>query len=218
MSISQWLSRATNWAKFSATAGLGVIHKGHLKEGRSLLAPYLPTGTGASSSAFSEGGALYGLGIIHANHGEKITDYLLTALTSTSGINGPSETIQHGACLGLGVAGMASGDRAIYNALADILNTDRAVAGEAAGLAIGLVMLGTGDAEALELLVNYGHNTEHEKIIRGVAIGIALIMYAKEDKADSLIEQLLRDKVGINSLTHSLTHSLSHSLTLSLTQ
>ena len=24
----EWLSRATNWAKFSATAGLGVIHKG----------------------------------------------------------------------------------------------------------------------------------------------------------------------------------------------
>lgn len=29
-----WLSRATNWAKFSATAGLGVIHKGHLENGQ----------------------------------------------------------------------------------------------------------------------------------------------------------------------------------------
>ena len=27
-----WLSRATNWAKFSATAGLGVIHRGHLAQ------------------------------------------------------------------------------------------------------------------------------------------------------------------------------------------
>ena len=27
-----WLSRATNWAKFSATAGLGVIHRGHLEQ------------------------------------------------------------------------------------------------------------------------------------------------------------------------------------------
>lgn len=27
-----WLSRATNWAKFTATAGLGVIHKGHLTQ------------------------------------------------------------------------------------------------------------------------------------------------------------------------------------------
>lgn len=28
----EWLSRATNWAKFSATAGLGVIHSGHLSQ------------------------------------------------------------------------------------------------------------------------------------------------------------------------------------------
>jgi len=42
-----WLSRATNWAKFSATAGLGVIHRGHLAEVKvtypscSTLLPYL---------------------------------------------------------------------------------------------------------------------------------------------------------------------------------
>lgn len=30
----EWLSRATNWAKFTATASLGVIHKvGRLHEG-----------------------------------------------------------------------------------------------------------------------------------------------------------------------------------------
>jgi hypothetical protein len=32
----EWLSRATNWAKFSATAGLGVIHSGHLAQVRFL--------------------------------------------------------------------------------------------------------------------------------------------------------------------------------------
>ncbi|GAV87808.1 hypothetical protein CFOL_v3_31234 [Cephalotus follicularis] len=31
--ITDWLSRATNWAKFSATTGLGVIHIGHLQQG-----------------------------------------------------------------------------------------------------------------------------------------------------------------------------------------
>lgn len=38
----KWLAKATNWAKFTATAGLGVIHKGHIKEGIKLLQPYLP--------------------------------------------------------------------------------------------------------------------------------------------------------------------------------
>ncbi|KAL0322669.1 UNVERIFIED_CONTAM: 26S proteasome non-ATPase regulatory subunitA [Sesamum angustifolium] len=69
-----WLSRATNWAKFSATAGLGVIHGGHLQQGRSLMAPYLPQGgAGGGGSPYSEGGALYALGLIHANHGRHQT-------------------------------------------------------------------------------------------------------------------------------------------------
>ncbi len=32
-----WLGRATNWAKFSATAGLGVTHKGNLRQSRTLM-------------------------------------------------------------------------------------------------------------------------------------------------------------------------------------
>jgi 26S proteasome regulatory subunit N2 len=38
----EWLSRASNWAKFSATAALGVIHMGQIKKGAALLDPYLP--------------------------------------------------------------------------------------------------------------------------------------------------------------------------------
>ncbi|XP_061364764.1 26S proteasome non-ATPase regulatory subunit 1 homolog A-like [Gastrolobium bilobum] len=80
-----WLSRATNWAKFSATAGLGVIHRGHLQQGRSLMAPYLPQGgTGGGGSPFSEGGALYALGLIHANHGEGIKQFIRDSLRSTT--------------------------------------------------------------------------------------------------------------------------------------
>lgn len=80
-----WLSRATNWAKFSATAGLGVIHRGHLQQGRSLMAPYLPQGgAGSGGSPYSEGGALYALGLIHANHGEGIKQFLRDSLRSTN--------------------------------------------------------------------------------------------------------------------------------------
>ncbi|KAF5933091.1 hypothetical protein HYC85_029262 [Camellia sinensis] len=66
-----WLGSATNWAKFSATAGLGVIHRGHLQQGRSLMAPYLPqSGAGGGGSLYFEGSSLYALGLIHANHGK----------------------------------------------------------------------------------------------------------------------------------------------------
>ncbi|GER45796.1 26S proteasome non-ATPase regulatory subunit [Striga asiatica] len=184
-----WLSRATNWAKFSATAGLGVIHGGHLQQGRSLMAPYLPQGgAGGGGSPYSEGGALYALGLIHANHGEGIKQFLRESLRSTN-----VEVIQHGACLGLGLAALGTSDSDIFDDIKNVLYTDSAVAGEAAGISMGLLMVGTASEKAGEMLA-YAHETQHEKIIRGLALGIALTVYGREEEADTLIEQMTRDQ------------------------
>eukprot|EP01018_Ginkgo_biloba_P031110 Gb_01242 [translate_table: standard] len=184
-----WLSRATNWAKFSATAGLGVIHRGHLQQGRSLMAPYLPqNGATGGGSPYSEGGALYALGLIHANHGEGIKQFLRESLRSTN-----VEVIQHGACLGLGLAALGTADEEIYDDVKSVLYTDSAVAGEAAGISMGLLMVGTASEKAGEMLA-YAHDTQHEKIIRGLALGIALTVYGREEEADTLIEQMTLDQ------------------------
>jgi len=71
---------------------------------------------------------------------------------------------------------------------------DSAVAGEAAGIAMGLTLIGTGSSKAIDDMVVYAHETQHEKIIRGLAIGVALLMYSLEEQADPLIQQLLLDK------------------------
>ncbi|CAD5190061.1 unnamed protein product [Musa acuminata subsp. malaccensis] len=185
----EWLSRATNWAKFSATAGLGVIHGGHLQQGRSLMAPYLPqTGAVGGGSPYSEGGALYALGLIHANHGEGIKQFLRESLRNTN-----AEVIQHGACLGLGLAALGTADEVIFEDVKNVLYTDSAVAGEAAGISMGLLMVGTASEKATEMLA-YAHDTQHEKIIRGLALGIALTVYGREEQADTLIEQMTRDQ------------------------
>ncbi|KAJ0941659.1 putative armadillo-like helical protein [Helianthus annuus] len=186
-----WLSRATNWAKFSATAGLGVIHRGHLQQGRSLMAPYLPQSGSGGGSPYSEGGALYALGLIHANHGEGIKQFLRDSLRSTN-----VEVVQHGACLGLGLAALGTADEDIYEEIKSVLYTDSAVAGEAAGISIGLLMVGTASEKASEMLV-YAHETQHEKIIRGLALGIALTVYGREEEADTLIEQMTLDQDAI---------------------
>ena len=68
--------------------------------------------------------------------------------------------------------------------------------GEAAGLALGLVMLGSKSAQAIEDMVGYAQETQHEKILRGLAVGIAMVMYGRMEEADALIESLCRDKVG----------------------
>ncbi|KAJ8620332.1 hypothetical protein MRB53_028861 [Persea americana] len=185
----EWLSRATNWAKFSATAGLGVIHCGQLQQGRSLMAPYLPqSGAAGGGSPYSEGGALYALGLIHANHGEGIKQFLRDSLRGTN-----VEVIQHGACLGLGLAALGTADEEIYEDLKHVLYTDSAVGGEAAGISMGLLMVGTTSEKASEMLA-YAHDTQHEKIIRGLALGIALTVYGREEEADTLLEQLTRDQ------------------------
>lgn len=68
------------------------------------------------------------------------------------------------------------------------------VAGEAAGIAIGLVKLGTCCETAIKDMTSYAQDTQHEKILRGLAVGIALTMYGRLEESDALIETLSRDK------------------------
>ncbi|KAJ5632444.1 hypothetical protein N7490_008783 [Penicillium lividum] len=187
-----WLGKAVNWSKFTATAALGVIHRGNLSQGQKLLQPYLPrehiAGVGGSGSVYSQGGSLYAFGLIYANHGGMAVDLIRDHFKKAT-----EEVVQHGGALGLGVAGMATGDEGIYEDLRNVLYTDSALNGEAVGLAMGLVMLGTGNMKALEDMIQYAHDTQHEKIVRGLAMGMALIMYGRQEGADELINGLLGD-------------------------
>jgi len=89
---------------------------------------------------------------------------------------------------------MGTHDDELYEELKGVLFNDSAVAGEAAALAMGLVMLGSGSPKALEEMLGYAHDTSHEKIIRGLAVGIALVMYGLEEEADGRITTLLHDQ------------------------
>lgn len=183
-----WLSRATNWAKFTATASLGVIHKGHEKEALNLMSAYLPKDS-ANNFPFSDGGGLYALGLIHANHGGEIIEYLFNQLKAST-----TEPVKHGACLGLGLAAMGTARQDIYEELKNNLYKDDAVTGEAAGIAIGLVMLGTNSPQTLQEMLTYAQETQHEKILRGLAIGIALCNYGRLEESNQLVETLMNDK------------------------
>lgn len=186
-----WLAKAVNWSKFTATAALGVIHRGNLGQGLKLLDPYLPKEQIAGSnpsSAYSQGGSLYALGLIYANHETFALDVIREHFKKAT-----EEVVQHGGALGLGVAGMATGDDSIYEDLKSVLYTDSALNGEAVGIAMGLIMLGTGNIKALEDMIQYAHDTQHEKIVRGLALGMALIMYGRQEGADELVNGLLDD-------------------------
>jgi len=76
------------------------------------------------------------------------------------------DALQHGACLGIGLVGMSSSSSSLCERLRTVLYADSAVVGEAAALAIGLIMLGSGNEaqSLLQDLVGYAHDTDHEKI------------------------------------------------------
>lgn len=206
-----WLARVTAWAKFSASSCLGVIHGRHISSALNLLSPYLsstPAARGSPSTAYAEGGALYALGLISASSGrdaklssdsnnpQTAKQYLLDALRTSDNNN---EVIKHGACLGLGLSTMATWDggeteNEYYEELKNVLYTDSAVASEAASIGMGLIALGSGSDKVCQEMLAYSRETEHEKIIRGLGIGMALVCYGREDDAMETINTMNEDK------------------------
>jgi len=199
----EYLKKANHWSQFSATASLGVVHCGHVEEAMTLLEPYLPADgvVVGVNEGFAEGGALYALGLVHCKATlsteirKTTTEYLREKLRSSMN----NEIMSHGAALGVGLSAMGTHSTSLYNELKDLLYMDSAVSGEAAGIAMGLVMVGAGGSSSVNEqnvteMLSYAKDTTHEKIIRGLSMGVALTYYGCEDGADTVIEQMSRDR------------------------
>lgn len=91
-------------------------HQALTLQAREVLAPYLPAEARQQTSPYSEGGALYALGLIHASHGQPVVDFISTSLS-----NARNQVVQHGACLGLGLAAQGTDDPVIYEKLKGML-------------------------------------------------------------------------------------------------
>lgn len=61
--------------------------------------------------------------------------------------------VRHGGCLGLGLAAMGTHRQDVYEQLKYNLYQDDAATGEAAGIAMGMVMLGSANASGIEDMV-----------------------------------------------------------------
>ena len=224
-----WMKKAANWAKFSATASMGVVHAGHTTEAMTLLEPYLPAGGGtdggddagddadfpavSASGGYAEGGAMYALGLIHGSRAGSSVEKRLAAgsyLRRHLRNSHANEVISHGAAMGAGLAHLGSCDLGVVSELKELLYTDSAVAGEAAGYAMGMVLVGSGAGnagsppgriankdeldEVVAELRNYSRETHHEKIIRGIAMCLALVNFGQEDNADATVEEMRGDR------------------------
>ena len=187
----EFVTKEMNWARFVATASAGVINMGNVADSKKIFRDYLPGGS-KSSSKYAQGGAYYGIGLIHAGTNDpEIMTFFKDALAR---VRENEEPIQHGIYLGMGLVAMGTHDNVLYELTREGIYHDNAVVGEAAAYAVGLIMLGSKDETAIDELLKYAHDTQHEKIIRAISIALALIVYDAGQAADTLIEQLIREK------------------------
>ncbi len=91
-----------------------------------------------------------------------------------------------------------------------MLFLDDAIASEAAGLAMGLVMVGSLEQQAFDEMKQYAIDTQHDKIQRGLRtgkltifvtssiltcnLGIALLAYGRMEEAEKWIGALLAER------------------------
>lgn len=183
----QWISKNSHWAKFLSVACLGTIHKNNPKI-EEVISKFYPGA--AQTDDYLGGGALYALGLsqLSKNTSEKI-EFLLNFVR-----NSQKEPIVHGACLGVGLLGMSSNNLELVEALKVFIYNESAIMGEAAAYSIGLIMAGRLDEVLITELLDACKNNTHEKIIRGMALSLALMAYQAEEMADGLIAQLLESK------------------------
>lgn len=104
----EWASKCTHWNKFSSIASLGLIFKN--THDKTYLSKFLPeSNAGDGVNHYTNGGALYGLGLLYTGtNNTTIVDYIIEKTTNPT-LN-QNEVIMHGACLGLGLTAFASGN------------------------------------------------------------------------------------------------------------
>ncbi|KAK7194777.1 proteasome regulatory non-ATP-ase subunit 2 [Novymonas esmeraldas] len=188
----KWLGASQYWAKFTAVASTGAIHRGHTEEAMRVLEQYLPKGSSVPALPYQEAGALYALGLIHSPLGaarDRTTiEYLAENLQKFSA----NVQMVHGASLGIGLTAMGLQDESLYDALFTCVTGMDAVAAEGASVGVGMLMLGSGNDVVVQSLKNVAYEeNQKEKVIRGVCMAMALINLGREDEAMPLAEELL---------------------------
>ena len=60
---------------------------------------------------------------------------------------------------------------------------------------MGLILLGTADTTSVDEMLTYTWETQHKKIICGLAVGVGFIYYRHQEEADETIQIHLAEKI-----------------------
>lgn len=185
-----WLGKAKHWAKFSATASLGVLHRYDVKNAEKLLQPYLPSNK--NPSRFIKAGSLYGLAIIFAgNPGrERISDMFLDLIDvhlPNIASDDASQILLHGTCLGLGITAMGTNDSKYTQPLTEVIEADNSICSEPALYALGMSCLGFYEDHHIETVLHTGSNSKHNNVVQAAGLSLAMMFFGQQELADPYI-------------------------------
>lgn len=145
------------------------------------------------------------------DHGDQLSSYLEMKLSTETGAHGyEDEVIRHGNCLGLGLCNIATKNEEVYDLIEQVLEQNLYTSGGAAGLALGLIMMGSGsDEKALDML-DYAASTEQESITRSLAMSLAFLFYLQDSEAEDMIDTLLESRCPIFRYGGAFTVALAY--------
>jgi len=165
-----------SWNRFLEFASLGMIHQGNI-DPFEILKEVLPS----LESSSGEPGALMALGIMNAGRNdEETTEYFLNWIESTS------EEMVFGACIGLGLNMIQTGDKGVFERLKILFSVDNTIMQESALYAIGLVYAGCEDEEAIEFVRSIHDRTYLPRVKRVAGLATALMHAIGHERVDLL--------------------------------
>jgi len=176
-----------------ALYALGLIHCGDASNEILAIRQYLAEQLKAASNEILQHGACLALGLAALGYG---TQSGSLSLDRDSDDDAEAAEAAHSAPPHEAEVDGAGGPSAsaLLSAIREVLFQDRAVPGEAAGLSLGLLLVGSGNKQWYEEMAAYSHETQHEKIQRGLVMGIAFVFYNLQEQAQYAIDALIADK------------------------
>lgn len=176
------LINGKEWTRFLEFSSLGMIHQGNV-DPFEILKEVLPS----LESTSGEPGALMALGIMNAGkHDEETTEYFLNWLDSNS------EEMVFGACIGLGMNMMETGDMNLFERLKALFSVDNTISQESALYAIGLIFASTDNRTAADFIRSIHGKTDFPRVKRACGLAMALVNIMTDNRED-LLELLVSD-------------------------
>ena len=122
--------------------------------------------------------------------------------------NKGDQVIRHGACLGYGLTAMGTGDYTAFQSLRTCMLGDKTVSGEAAGVALGLLLLGKGcewrsermvadSVVPVDEMLAFARDTQKEKVVRGIALGLSFVSLGRGSEVEGLIGEMCEDRDAV---------------------